>query len=129
MNTNFATTHFDTSPCPILAVFDKSDVNYFGEVGFSHDGWTYVSKTDDADPEVTRTEHYATDGSQVVELDYTPFKPMSQLVFTWLVDMNFPERSDLASASHFSLPALSPLNQFDVERIWLWWRVHNLQGK
>jgi hypothetical protein len=119
----------DTLGCPILAVFDKLDVNYFGEVGVQCDEWTYVSYLDDSNPDRRQFDHYAVKGTEFKKLDFTGFQKMSPLVFSWMVEMDFPTRHDLAFASHFSLPAKSPLTRFDVERIWLWWKLHNLQGK
>lgn len=110
----------------LLTRAERDDISHFADESFTHNGWTYKSLVDDESDEARKITHYATSHAGTVELDFTSNHQMEKLVFEMLVEMGFPNRTDLAFASHFSLPAISPLNRFDVERIWLWRKVHSV---
>lgn len=91
-------------------------------VGPGHDGWTYVAHHDDYDSQdkLTKIQHFAVNGSEVIEMDFTPYHPMPALVFKWMVDLQFPTRKEVGAASLFPSNQIGPLHSRDVERLWLW---------
>lgn len=103
---------------PVLGVFADKNVEFFGVKELSHRGWTYVWHRAEAND----ISHFAVKGDQIETLDFTRHFVMPPEVFKMFVDLEFPNRQAMDSATHFAgkRRGLGTLTVLDLEHLILW---------
>ena len=112
---------------PVLAAFCDTQVRFFGSVELMHRGWSYVWHR----KEPNEIDHFVVNGSEIVELDFTRHFVMPPEAFKMFVDLEFPTRSAMDSATHFKgkRRGLGTLTVLDLEHLVLWRHFKNSGGQ